>query len=114
MCWRSRESTSASFARPWRPAGARMDRPDVVVMTFDLAPSGVVTNALRIAGAAQRSGFKAEIWTVQDVGASHSALPEGVPVRSFGETIGEGYSRRDRRAAARQSADRLAAALKDR
>ena len=37
------------------------ERPDLAIMMFDYAPSGVVRNALRIAGAGQEAGLRTEV-----------------------------------------------------
>lgn len=91
-----------------------MEPPDLVVMMFDLGPSGVVRNGLRIAGAAEQAGLRTEIWTVQEGGAMQVDVPPRVPVVPFGTSIGSGYSRHARKQASRQAAQALADALRRR
>jgi hypothetical protein len=90
-----------------------MRRLDVALMTFDLEPSGVVSNVLRIAEAALEAGLQTEIWTVQDIGSRRPEVPTGVIVRSLGREIGTGYSRKARKAAAMTAVPRLASALRE-
>lgn len=73
------------------------ERPDLAVIMFDYVPSGVVLNALRIAGAAHRAGLRTEIWTAQQVGEMiHTVLP-GITVRNLGLSLGEVYKPRARK-----------------
>jgi glycosyltransferase involved in cell wall biosynthesis len=77
---------------------ARMnDRPDLAVMMFDYVPSGVVRNALRIAGAAQQAGLRTEIWTAQGAGDMAREIPAGVEPRALGIGLGEGYALKARK-----------------
>ena len=75
------------------------ERPDLAIMMFDYAPSGVVRNALRIAGAAQQAGIRTEVWTAQRVGEMVQEIPQGVEARSLGVDLGDPYSLRDRKRA---------------
>ena len=75
------------------------ERPDLAIMMFDYVPSGVVRNALRIAGAAHRSGIQTEVWTAQRVGDMMHNIPAGVASRDLGIHLGESYSRGDRKQA---------------
>lgn len=87
---------------------------DVAIVMFDFGPTGVVRNALRIAGAASRAGLAVELWVVQNEGSLLSEVPDGVPIRSFGPTLGVNYSRGDRRRAGRSTVPALAALLTER
>mgnify|MGYP002777013688 CR=1 FL=1 len=92
----------------------RPDQPpslDVAIVMFDFGPTGVVRNALRIAGAAARAGLSVELWVVQDKGSLRRDLPDGVPVHAFGPTLGTNYSRGDRRRAGRSTVPALAALI---
>jgi glycosyltransferase involved in cell wall biosynthesis len=75
------------------------ERPDLAIMMFDYAPSGVVRNALRIAGAGQEAGLRTEVWTAQRVGEMVQEIPRGVEARSLGIDLGDPYSLRDRKRA---------------
>ena len=75
------------------------ERPDLAIMMFDYVPSGVVRNALRIAGAAQESGIRTEIWTAQRVGEMLHNIPRGVEARSLEVDLGDTYSLKDRKRA---------------
>ena len=75
------------------------ERPDLAVMMFDYSPSGVVRNALRIAGAAQEAGLRTEVWTAQQAGEMVDEIPPGVELRSLEVDLGEAYSLRDRKRA---------------
>lgn len=55
-------------------------RPDLAILVHDLSSSGVVRNAIRIAGAAAATGMKTELWVLHNRGAFASSLPEGVAV----------------------------------
>lgn len=59
-----------------------MTRPDVSILGFDLRASGVVRNALRIAGAAAAAGLTTELWTVTGNGPLLAEVPSGVVLRS--------------------------------
>jgi len=74
-------------------------RPDLVITMFDYVPSGVVRNALRIAGAAQESGIRTEVWTAQQVGEMMDDIPRGIEARSLDVDLGDIYSVRDRKRA---------------
>ena len=56
-------------------------RPDIAVLVYDLRASGVVLNAIRIAGAALDAGMKAELWVINDDGPMARDLPAGLQVR---------------------------------
>ena len=88
------------------------ERPDLVVMMFDYVPSGVVRNALRIAGAAQDAGILTELWTAQGIGEMAEEVPSGVRVRSVGLTLGELYTPRARKRALGRIAKPLADMLR--
>ena len=59
-------------------------RPDLSVLGYDLRASGVVRNALRIAGAAQAAGLKTELWVARADGPLRAEVPEGIAVRDAG------------------------------
>ena len=59
-----------------------MTRPDVSILGFDLRASGVVRNALRIAGAAAAAGLTTELWTVTGNGPLLAEVPSVVVLRS--------------------------------
>jgi glycosyltransferase involved in cell wall biosynthesis len=59
-------------------------RPDVSILGYDLRASGVVRNALRIAGAAASAGLVTELWTARDDGPLRDEIPAGVTLRSAG------------------------------
>lgn len=61
-----------------------MTRPDLAILGFDLRASGVVRNALRIAGAAAAAGLNTELWTVKADGPLRDEVPPGVTFRSAG------------------------------
>jgi glycosyltransferase involved in cell wall biosynthesis len=61
-------------------------RPDVSILGYDLRASGVVRNALRIAGAAAAAGLVTELWTARDDGPLRSEIPVGVTLRSAGHS----------------------------
>ena len=89
------------------------ERPDLAVIMFDYVPSGVVLNALRIAGAAHHAGIRTEVWTAQQVGDMiHEVLP-GVAVRDLGLSLGEVYKPRARKVALGRMAKPLARLLHD-
>jgi glycosyltransferase involved in cell wall biosynthesis len=88
------------------------ERPDLAVMMFDYVPSGVVRNAIRIAGAAQQAGIRTEIWTAQGIGEMSEEVPPGVRVRSLGLTLGELYTPRARKRALGRIAKPLADMLR--
>ena len=75
------------------------ERPDLAVMMFDYVPSGVVRNALRIAGATQAAGIRTEVWTAQRVGEMRDAVPPGVETRSLDVDLGDIYYAKDRKRA---------------
>lgn len=75
------------------------ERPDLAIAMFDFVPSGVVSNALRIAGAAHEAGLRTEIWTAQPAGGMAREIPEGIKTRSLGVDLGGTYSVRDRKRA---------------
>jgi glycosyltransferase involved in cell wall biosynthesis len=75
------------------------ERPDLAIMMFDYAPSGVVRNALRIAGAAHEAGIRTEVWTAQGAGEMAAEIPRDVEARSLGVDLGDPYSLRDRKRA---------------
>ena len=58
-------------------------RPDLCVMGYDLRASGVVRNALRIAGAASAAGLNTELWVARGDGPMRSEAPPGVTLRSI-------------------------------
>jgi glycosyltransferase involved in cell wall biosynthesis len=55
-------------------------RPDLCVLGYDLRASGVVRNALRIAGAAHAGGLKTELWVARADGPLRAEVPQGVTV----------------------------------
>ena len=75
------------------------ERPDLAIMMFDYATSGVVRNALRIAQAAQDAGIRTEVWTAQQIGEMADAIPPGVQSRSLDVDLGDIYSAKDRKRA---------------
>lgn len=75
------------------------ERPDLAIMMFDYVPSGVVRNALRIAGAAHEAGIRTEVWTAQRAGEMRDEVPRGVEARSLDVALGDIYSLRDRKRA---------------
>ena len=75
------------------------ERPDLAIMMFDYATSGVVRNALRIAGAAQEAGIRTEVWTAQRIGEMLDEIPAGVETRSLDVDLGDIYSAKDRKRA---------------
>ena len=75
------------------------ERPDLAIMMFDFATSGVVRNALRIAGAAQNAGIRTEVWTAQRIGEMLDEIPPGVESRSLDVDLGDIYSAKDRKRA---------------
>ena len=87
---------------------------DVAIVMFDFGPTGVVRNALRIAGAARRAGLRIELWVAQDKGTLRGEVPADVPVVSFGATLGCDYTRADRRRAGRATVPALASLLDQR
>lgn len=60
--------------------GGEAGRIDVAVLVYDFRGSGVVRNALRIAGAAQAQGLNAQLWVVRAEGALAAEVPAGVEV----------------------------------
>jgi glycosyltransferase involved in cell wall biosynthesis len=89
-------------------------RLDLAILLFDLAPSGVVRNAMRIADAAHKAGFETAIWVVQNQGRMGDELPRDVMVESLGLTVGDNYSRWQRKRASLSAADLLAALIRKR
>jgi glycosyltransferase involved in cell wall biosynthesis len=81
------------------------------MMMFDLNASGVVKNALRIAGAAAQAGMRTELWVASDAGDMRSQVPSGVDVRGFGASIAGECSRTARKAAALAATPAFASAL---
>ena len=75
------------------------ERPDLAIMMFDYATSGVVRNALRIACAAQAAGIRTEVWTAQRIGEMADEMPAGVESRSLDVDLGDIYSAKDRKRA---------------
>ncbi len=68
---------------------------DIAVLGYDLRISGVVRNALRIAGAAANAGMRTELWVARGDGPLRSELPPDVKLREItggstdrGRTIG--------------------------
>ena len=59
-------------------------RVDLAILVHDLSATGVVRNAMRIAGHGAQNGLKVELWVVSDQGAFRSRLPAGVGLRRFG------------------------------
>lgn len=57
------------------------DRVEVAILVYDLRGSGVVRNAIRIAGAALQAGLKAELWVINDDGPMARDVPAGLTVR---------------------------------
>jgi glycosyltransferase involved in cell wall biosynthesis len=69
-------------------------RPDLCVMGYDLRASGVVRNALRIAGAAAAAGLRTELWVMRNDGPMRADLPPGVTLRAApdpGRDRGRGF-----------------------
>ncbi len=60
------------------------DRPDLSILAYDLKSSGVVRNALRLAGAAHAAGLRTELWVARHNGALRDEVPAGVSVRDSG------------------------------
>ncbi len=60
------------------------NRPDLSVLGYDLRASGVVRNALRIAGAAHAAGLKTQLWVARADGPLRAEVPEGIAVRDAG------------------------------
>jgi glycosyltransferase involved in cell wall biosynthesis len=60
------------------------EAPDLSILGYDFRASGVVRNALRIAGAAQAAGLRTEIWAVRARGPLRAEVPAGVAVREAG------------------------------
>ena len=87
--------------------------PDLAILLFDLAPSGVATNAVRVAKAARDAGLITEIWLNQREGALLEQVPPDIPIRSLGQAIGSVYSRKDRKRAVLNATDLLADLLKE-
>jgi glycosyltransferase involved in cell wall biosynthesis len=88
-----------------------MPRPDLALMMFDFSVSGVVRNAMRIAGAAQQAGIRVELWVARDDGELRSHVPPQIAVRGFGASVGEGYSRAERKIAVQGVVPAFAAAM---
>lgn len=86
---------------------------DLAILLFDLTPSGVANNAIRVAKAAHEAGIRTEIWLGQRQGALLANVPSEVRVRSFGEDIGASYSRDERKKAISRAKDGLAVLLRD-
>jgi len=59
-------------------------RPDLSLLAYDLKASGVVRNALRLAGAAKAAGFRTELWVARDHGPLRDEVPAGIEVRHGG------------------------------
>jgi len=60
------------------------DGPDLSLLAYDLKASGVVRNALRLAGAASAAGFRTELWVARNHGALRDEVPAGIEVRHSG------------------------------
>lgn len=60
------------------------DRPDLSLLTYDLKASGVVRNALRLAGAARAAGLRTELWVARDHGSLRDEVPAGIEVYHSG------------------------------
>lgn len=91
-----------------------MKRIDLAVLLFDLAPSGVVRNALRIATASSEAGLIVEIWAAQSHGEMRDLLAPDIALRTLGLEIGEKYSRSKRKRASLSAAGKLADMLRRR
>lgn len=91
-----------------------MTHPDLSILLFDFAPSGVVRNALRVAAAAHAAGLKTEIWAAQDYGEMRGDLAAEISVHGLGLEVGGGYSRAVRKRAAMSALGPLVALLSDR
>jgi glycosyltransferase involved in cell wall biosynthesis len=52
--------------------------PDICIMGYDLRASGVVRNALRIAGASHAAGLATALWVAYDSGKLRDDVPDGV------------------------------------
>ena len=61
----------------------RRDTADLAILVYDLRASGVVVNALRIAGAARAAGMTVELWLTADHGPLRSSVPPGITVRTL-------------------------------
>lgn len=59
-------------------------KPEVAIIVYDLRGSGVVRNALRIAGRAVEAGLSVELWVIRQSGAMAGAVPEGVELVELG------------------------------
>ncbi|MDP1700127.1 MAG: glycosyltransferase [Aestuariivirga sp.] len=80
-------------------------------MLHDLAESGVVRNALAIAGAAHREGMNTEIWVVDGAGPLIAQIPHGVGLVTLG---GLGSKWKNRRLAGVAAMGNLARAYRER
>ena len=56
----------------------------LAILVHDLSASGVVGNAIRIAGHMAGSGMATELWTVRGTGPFRARIPAGVGVVEFG------------------------------
>lgn len=53
----------------------------IAILVYDFRGSGVVRNALRIAGAAREAGLDVSLWPIRNQGDLAGQVPAGVPVR---------------------------------
>jgi glycosyltransferase involved in cell wall biosynthesis len=51
------------------------------MLVYDFRSSGVVSNLLRIAGAARNEGLSVELWPIRDQGHLRGSVPDGIRVR---------------------------------
>lgn len=84
-------------------------RPDIAIMLFDLAVSGVARNAVRVANAAHAAGLKTEMWLAQASGELRDEVDPAIIQRDLGARLDAGYSRRDRKLASKTLIFALAA-----
>jgi glycosyltransferase involved in cell wall biosynthesis len=59
-------------------------KPDLVVLIYNLAATGVTRNAIRIAAAAANRGMHTELWLWQSTGPFAKLVPENVKIVEFG------------------------------
>lgn len=100
-----REFTSGCWSRCL--VDGPVNRLDLAVLLFDLAPSGVVRNALRIAKASSEAGLNVEIWAARADGEMRALVPSDIALRTLGLEIGANYSRAQRKRASLSAASAL-------
>ena len=72
----------------------------VVIFIDDFSPTGVVTNALAIAGALQREGFEVRILAARSEGEKRGEVPAGVGVTALADDVQGSRRQRMRRSLA--------------